>query len=182
MASFQTAFLLASLEFIKLVRDHLQILLLLVMCRFKWINFYSLLYHRLSDDFIFQSGTASFQKIIWPNLSLSSSHFWLEFFSCKNKFISGRSVFRRTLRTVSLLMDGRIPAFIITLFLHKSFPFILTSASFVVIYFYFVEKTVLVVFSDCPFVTSKSPIFFFIFLQIDAFEYFQYYLIFDVSE
>ena len=52
------------------------------MFRFRWINFYSLFYHRLSHDFIFYS-------------------------------------FHSTLRTVSLVVDGGIPAFTITLFTKK---------------------------------------------------------------
>ena len=72
-----------------------------------------------------------------------------------------RTVFCRTLRTVSSLMVGGIPAFTITLFLPKTFPSLLANAWFVVRYFSFVEHTVLVVFPDYSFVTFKSPIFFF---------------------
>ena len=70
-----------------------------------------------------------------------------------------------------LQMDGEIPAFTITLLLHKSFPSLLTIAWFVVRYFSFVEKIVFVVFPDYSIVTTKSPIFFFICLQMVAFEY-----------
>ena len=88
--------------------------------------------------------------------------------------ISGWSVFRRTLRTFSLLMDGGIPAFTITLFYisvsshqrlacRKIFLFCL-------------------VFPDHSFVTTKSPTFFFICLKVVAFEYFQYDLVFNISE
>ena len=45
-------------------------------------------------------------------------------------------------------------------FLQKCFPSLLASAWFVVRYFSFVEQTVLVVFPDYSFVTTKSPIFF----------------------
>ena len=69
-------------------------------------------------------------------------------------------------------MDRGIPAFTITLFIDKSFPSFLTSAWFVKRYFSFVKKTVLVVFLDYSFVTTKSPIFFFIYLQMVDFEYF----------
>ena len=48
--------------------------------------------------------------------------------------------------------------------------------------FFFAEKTVLVAFPDYSFVTNKSLIFFFICLQMVAFEYLQYDLIFDISE
>ena len=88
----------------------------------------------------------------------------------------------RTLRAVYLLMDGGMPAFNITFFLQKRFPSLLASARFVVRYFSFVEQTVLVVFLDYSFVTTKFPIFFFIGLQMIAFEYFQYDLILDISE
>ena len=90
--------------------------------------------------------------------------------------------FISSLRTVSSLMDGEIPAFTITLFLQKSFPSVLASAWFVVRYFSFVKQTVLVVFPDYSLVTTKSPIFFFICLQMVAFEYFQYDLVFGISE
>ena len=66
-------------------------------------------------------------------------------------------------------------------FLYKSFPSLLTSPWFVVKYFYFAKKTVLMVFPDYSFVTTKSPIFFSICLQMIAFEYFPYDLIFDIS-
>ena len=67
-------------------------------------------------------------------------------------------------------------------FLKKSFPSLLTRTWFVIRYFSFLEQTVLVVFLDYAFVTTKSPIFFLICLQMVAFEYFQYDLIFDISE
>ena len=79
-------------------------------------------------------------------------------------------------------MDDGIPAFTKTPFLQEIFPFLLGSTWFFVRYFSFVEKTVLVVFPDYSFVTTKYPIFFFIYLQMVAFEYFQYDLIFDISE
>ena len=66
-------------------------------------------------------------------------------------------------------------------FLHQSFPSLLTSPWFVVKYFSFAKKTVLMVFHDYSFVATKSPIFFFICLQMIAFEYFPYDLIFDIS-
>ena len=68
------------------------------------------------------------------------------------------------------------------LFLLKSFASLLASAWFVARYFSFVKQTVLVVFPDYSFITNKSLIFFFICLQMVAFEYFQYDLIFDISE
>ena len=58
----------------------------------------------------------------------------------------------------------------------------LASACFVVSYFSFFEQTVLVVFPDDAFITIKSPIFFFIFLQMATFEDFQYDVIFDISK
>ena len=67
--------------------------------------------------------------------------------------------------------NTRIRAFTITLFLQKSFPSLLASAWFVVRYFSFVKQTVLLVFPDYSFVTTKSPIFFSICLQMVAFEY-----------
>ena len=79
-------------------------------------------------------------------------------------------------------MDGGIPAFTNILFLQKSFTFLLASAWFVIRYFSFVEETVLVVFPDYSFVTTQSPIFFFICLQMVVLDYFQYDLIFDISE
>ena len=85
------------------------------------------------------------------------------------KWVHFRSVFCRTLSTVSSLMDGGILAFTITLFLQKEFfPSLLVSAWFVVRYFSFVEQTVLVVFPDYSFVTTYSPIFFYICLQVTA--------------
>ena len=64
----------------------------------------------------------------------------------------------------------------------KSFPSLLASAWFVKRYFSFAEQAVCVVFLDYSFVTTKSTIFFSICLQMVAFEYFQYDLIFDISE
>ena len=58
----------------------------------------------------------------------------------------------------------------------------LQALGFVVKYFSFVEQTVLMVFTVYSFVTTKSPIFFFVCLQMVAFEYFQYYLIFGRSD
>ena len=61
------------------------------------------------------------------------------------------------------------------LFFYKKvfyFPSLLASAWFVIIYFSFVEQTVLVVFPDYSFITTKSPISFFICLHMVAFEYF----------
>ena len=58
----------------------------------------------------------------------------------------------------------------------------LQALGFVVKYFSFVEQTVFMVFTVYSFVTTKSPIFFFVCLQMVAFEYFQYYLIFDRSD
>ena len=78
-------------------------------------------------------------------------------------------------------MDGGILAFTVSLFT-KSFSSRLTSAWFVVRYFSFVEQIVLVVFADYFFVTTKSPIFFFIRLLLVVFEYFHYDFIFDISE
>ena len=98
------------------------------------------------------------------------------------KMVHFRSDFCTTLRTVSSLMDGGIHAFPITLFLQKRFPSLLASTCFVIRYFSFVEQAVFVVFPDYSFVTTKSPIFFSICLQMVAFECFQYDLIFDISE
>ena len=98
------------------------------------------------------------------------------------KWVHFRSVFRRTLRTVSLLMNGGIPAFTNTLFLQKIFPISSCKRLVCCKIFLFVEQTVLVVFPDYSFVTTKSQIFFFICLKMVAFEYFQYDLIFDISE
>ena len=67
-------------------------------------------------------------------------------------------------------------------FLQIIFPSLLASAWFVIRYFSFGKQTVLVVFPDYFFVTTKSPIFLFICLQMVAFEYFQYDLKFDISE
>ena len=118
-------------------------------------------------------------------LSKRKSQFQLRsgFLSLENESISGQvrsEFFCRTLRTVSSLMDGGIPAFTISLFLQGSFPSLLASAWFVLQVF--IEQIVRVVFTDYSFVTTKSPIFIFICLQTVAFEYFQYYLIFDISE
>ena len=87
--------------------------------------------------------------------------------------------------TNCLLANGwwnTLHAFLITLFLQKSFPSLLASTCFVIRYFSFVEQAVFVVFPDYTFVTTKPPIFFSICLQMVAFEYFQYDLIFDISE
>ena len=77
-------------------------------------------------------------------------------------------------------MDGGIPVFNNTLSLQKSSPFLLASTWFVVKYFSFVEQTVLMVFPDYSFVATKSSIFFFMCQQMVIF--FQYDLIFDISE
>ena len=78
------------------------------------------------------------------------------------KWVNFRSIFRRTLRTVSSLKDDGILAFTSTLFFTKKFPSLLASAWFVVRYFSFsVEQTVLVVFADYSFVTTGSPIILF---------------------
>ena len=87
-----------------------------------------------------------------------------------------------TLQTVPSLMDGGMHTFIITHFLQKGFPCLLIITWFVVRYFSFDKQTVLIVFPDYSFVTTKSLIFFFICLQMVAFEYFQYDIIFDISE
>ena len=78
-------------------------------------------------------------------------------------------------------MDGGIPAFIISLFLQKKFP--ISSCKRLVYHkFSFVEQTVLMVFLDHSFVNIKSSIIFFTYLQMVAFEYFQYVLIFNIYE
>ena len=87
--------------------------------------------------------------------------------------------FISVLRTVSSLMDGEIPAF--TIFT-KKFPICSCKCLIVVRYFSFVEQTVLVVFPDYSLVTTQSPKFFFICLQMVAFEYFQYDPVFGISE
>ena len=85
--------------------------------------------------------------------------------------------------TNCLLANGSgIPAFPITLFLQKSLPSLLVSTWFVIRYFSFVKQAVFVVVPDYSFATTKSPIFFSICLQMVAFEYFQYDLIFDISD
>ena len=71
------------------------------------------------------------------------------------------------------------PCFYHYFFLHESFPSLLSITWFIVIYFSFVEQAV---FPDYSFVTTKSPVFFLICLRMVAFEYFQYDLIFDISE
>ena len=125
--------------------------------------------------------TGTILRINKLNLSLSFRSV-LDMIPFLWKLVHFRSVFCRTLRTVSLLMDGGIPAFTNILFLQKSFTFLLASAWFVIRYFSFVEQTVLVVFPDYSFVTTKSPIFFFICLQMVVFDNFQYDLIFNISE
>ena len=82
-----------------------------------------------------------------------------------------RPAFRRTLQTVSTLIDGGMLALIITLF-HKNFPSLLASVWFVVRYFSFVKQLVLAFFPDYSFVATKYPIFFFICPQVFALEYF----------
>ena len=79
-------------------------------------------------------------------------------------------------------MDCGILTFTNTLFLQKSFPFLLASTWLVVRHFSFVKQTVLVVFLDYSFVTAKSPMFFFVCLQMVVFLHFQYDLIFDSSK
>ena len=71
-------------------------------------------------------------------------------------------------------MNGGMPAFTITLFT-KQVVHLLQA-------FGLPLDTVLVIFPDYSFVTTKSLIFFFISQQIVAFEYFQYNLILDISE
>ena len=97
------------------------------------------------------------------------------------KWVYFRSVFHRNLRSISSLMDGGIPVFTITHFYKKSFPSLPASSWFIIRYFPFVEQTVLVVFPGYSLVTIKSPIFSFICLQMVAFEYFQYDLVFNIS-
>ena len=84
--------------------------------------------------------------------------------------------------SISSLTDVEYLLLPLILFYKKIFPSLLASTWFVVRYFSFVEQTVLVIFPDYSFVSTKSPIFFFICLQMIDFEYFQYNLIFDISE
>ena len=136
-------------------------------------------YHRLSDDFIFHSFTLHVYEKLFEQLK---SQFQVIF--GQDSFPLKMSPFQVCLlqKTLSSLIDGGIRGFTITLFLQKNFPSLLTSAWFVVRYFSFVGQTVLLVFLDYSFVTTKSPIPFFICLQMIASEYFQYDLIFDISE
>ena len=71
-------------------------------------------------------------------------------------------------------MNGGKSAFTITLFTKQVFHLLQA--------FGLPLDTVLVIFSDYSFVTTKSLIFFFICLQMVAFEYIQYDLILDISE
>ena len=121
----------------------------------------------------------------WQTFRAKSSLSFTSFLA-SNRFLwkrlHFRSVFQRTLQTVSSLMDGGILAFIITfftIFFIKVFPFSLVLSQNIS----FMEQTVLVLFPDYFLITSKSPMFFFFvcFPMVD-FEYFQYDLIFDISE
>ena len=78
---------------------------------------------------------------MWKGLSLSSRLF-LDVILFLWKWVRFSLVFRKILRTVSLLIDDGIPVFTITLFLLKSFPSLFASASFVVRYISFVEHAV----------------------------------------
>ena len=117
---------------------HLQILLLL-MCRFKWINFYS-----LSDDFIFH--WCLFRQTFRANLSLSFNLFLVR--NC-------------------VIANGWW-CFYHYSFNKKGFLSLLASASFVERYFFFVEKTVLLLFFiwlQIVAVHTSSMISFLIFLN-----------------
>ena len=141
-------------------------MLLVVMSRFKLINFFSLQYHMFSDDLIFYSWTCTF------TINFDQNSFPLE--------VSPFQVSLLQNSTNSSLIDGAIHIFKINLLLLKSF---LESVWFVARYFSFFKQTVLVVFPDYSFVTTNSlSTLFFIYLQIVAVEYFQYDVIFDISE
>ena len=145
------------------------------MCRFRWINFYSFLTisyfivaHCTFTTNLSSKLKSQFQVIFWEDSFLSTwVHFKLVFYC-------------RTLRTFCSLMDGGMPVFTITL-LTKKFPISFCKHLVYCKIFLFCQKTVLVVFPDYSFITTKSPILFFI-CQMVAFEYFQYDLIFDISE
>ena len=91
------------------------------------------------------------------------------------------SVFGKTLQTVSLLMDGGIPAFINTLFLQKKFP-ISSCKRFVChnIFLFCGTDSFGGLLSDYTFVTTVSNILFH--MPADGFVFGQCDLIFDISE
>ena len=117
-------------------------------------------YHRLSDDFIFHSFTLHVYEKLFEQLK---SQFQVIF--GQDSFPLKMSPFQvcllqKSTNSFSSLIDGGIRGFTITLFLQKNFPSLLASAWFVVRYFSFVEQTVLVVFLEYSFLTTKSPILF----------------------
>ena len=121
---------------------------------------------------------ARFRKTFRAKLSLNFRSFLVRILFLW-KWVHFRSIFCRTLQTVSPLMELLWPL----LFIYKkSFPSLLASACFVVRHFSFVEQIVLVVSPDNSFATTTSPILFFICLQMVACEYLKYDLAFDISE
>ena len=123
---------------------------------------------------------ARLQQTFWTNVSLNFRSFLFRI-PFHWKWVHFRSGFCRTLPTLFLLMDSGIPAFIL-FFFTKTFPISSWKHLVYCKIFLFCQKTVLVVFPDYSFITTKSPILFFICPQMVAFEYFQYDLIFDISE
>ena len=92
---------------------------------------------------------------------------WVDFRSGQSSFTELYKLSPRSWMVEYLLLPS--------LFFTRKFPISSRKRSFI-------EQIVLVVFTDCSFITTKSPIFIFICLQTVAFAYFQYYLIFDISE
>ena len=79
-------------------------------------------------------------------------------------------------------MDAGIPAFSITLFVQKKVTSLLASAWLCRKIFLFCRTDSFDGLNCLFFRNHESPIFFFVCLQMVAFEYFQYYLIFDRSD
>ena len=141
------------------------------MCRHKWINFYSRWYHRLSDNCIFPClFTTNF-------LSKLKSQF---------QVIFGQDSFRLKMSPFQTsLSQNSTNCFLAYEWWNACFYhyFFLTKQVFhLLLAFGLLLDTVLVIFPDYSFVTTKSLIFFFICLEMVAFEYSQYDLILDISE
>ena len=114
---------------------------------------------KLLDLFWFKSWSASWKLKFLVKIPF----FW--------KLVHFRPAFHKTLWTISSLMDGGMSAFTITLFT-KKFPISSCKCLVCCKMFLFCRTDSFWVFSNYFSKTTKSPIFFFICLQVVAFEYY----------
>ena len=133
-----------------------------------------------SYTFYSRNFAESLQKTFRTNLSISLKSSLVRIFFSEHESISGET-FYITLWTAFSLIDGRISAFTIILFTQK-FPISSCKCLVCCKIFLFCRTDSFrglprLFFSKC---ITESPIFFFICLQMVAFEYFQHDLTFDV--